>query len=89
MSDDIVTRLRQTFDIWLSHGEVDDLAWNEVAAEIERLREDRDKWRDIATELATETAIEYFSTPKNVLDSTWELIVRVGLTPFEKAVRDD
>jgi hypothetical protein len=37
-TDDIVTRLRRAFDIWLSHGEVDDLAWSEAADEIERLR---------------------------------------------------
>jgi len=38
VSDDIVTRLRRAFDIWLSHGEVDDLAWSEAADEIEYLR---------------------------------------------------
>lgn len=44
MSDDIVIRLRKAFDIWLSHGEVDDLAWNEAADEIERLRHERFEW---------------------------------------------
>lgn len=38
MTDDIVTRLQRAFEIWLSHGEVDDLAWSVAADEIERLR---------------------------------------------------
>jgi len=36
--DDIVTRLRRADAVWESHGEVDDLAWDIAADEIERLR---------------------------------------------------
>ena len=38
MTDDIVTRLRRADAVWESHGEVDDLAWDIAADEIERLR---------------------------------------------------
>ena len=37
-AEDIVTRLRRADAVWESHGEVDDLAWDIAADEIERLR---------------------------------------------------
>lgn len=61
----------------------------EAADEIEHLRKDRDKWRDIATELAIQNAIEYFCTPKQILDETWDSIQCHGLTNFEKEISDD
>ena len=59
MSDDIVTRLRgkrTEFDNWLNDCEGkysfghDESIWSDAADEIERLRADRDKWRNWAEE---------------------------------------
>lgn len=46
MADDIVTRLRRADAVWESHGEVDDLAWDMAADEIERLRKENEQLRN-------------------------------------------
>ena len=89
MTDDIVTMLRREYDYFNNDGVGDYEVITTAADEIERLRADRDKWRDIATELATDLAIEYQSTPKKIFKNTWDKIQRCGLTDFEKAVRGE
>ena len=55
MSDDIVTRLRETEAYWKGTASHEDFViCGEAADEIERLRADRDRWRKTAEMLARE-----------------------------------
>ena len=73
MTDDIVTRLRA----WKIDGV--QTIYDDAADEIERLRQDRDKWRKVADDFAS-THRHRFG-----LDGAWDAVN----IAYEKAVLDD
>jgi len=81
VTDDIVTRLREEADSWCHDSAV--RVFLEAADEIERLRADRDRWRDLADSLARFGNCESSDCP--TCNHNWKLTYQ----DYEQAVRGE